>query len=95
MSDTLISSIAVLLPVIASRYDSINYFDNGNLNYSLNIIAALVLITIVIWSLFWLYSDAIQRGKSNGIAIVMTVLLIWPFGLLYWLLFRPKKYNQK
>jgi hypothetical protein len=43
-------------------------------------------------SVLWVLSDAEERTNA-GCAISLLVAISWPFGLVVWLLFRPKKHE--
>lgn len=48
-----------------------------------------ILLAIVIW---WCVADARRRGKS-ALLVTLAVVFFFPFGLIAWLLFRPKRLN--
>ncbi len=48
------------------------------------------LFALYIYSIFWAYKDANQRGKSGWLAALLVFLLSWPVGLIIWLLIRPE-----
>ena len=49
----------------------------------------LVIIGLLIWSLIWVYNDAIKRGKPAWPVVFLVLLLEWPISLLVWIVFRP------
>ena len=50
----------------------------------------LVIIGLLIWSLIWVYNDAIKRGKPGWPVVFLVFLLEWPISLLVWIVFRPE-----
>lgn len=50
----------------------------------------LVIIGLLIWSLVWVYHDAINRGKPGWPVVFLVLLLEWPISLLVWIVFRPE-----
>jgi hypothetical protein len=54
----------------------------------------LPLFIVFIWSVFWSYKDANERGKSGWLVALMVFLVSWPAGLLIWLVFRPDKVTE-
>ncbi len=55
----------------------------------------LVIIGLLIWSLIWVYQDAIKRGKPGWPVVLLVLLLEWPISLLVWLVFRPEIIEQQ
>ena len=55
----------------------------------------LVIIGLLIWSLVWVYHDAIKRGKPAWPVVFLVLLLEWPISLLVWLVFRPEIIEQQ
>jgi hypothetical protein len=53
------------------------------------LIIALVILVVYLWSIFWAYKDAEQRGKPGWLVALVVAFLAWPMGLLVWLLVRP------
>jgi len=49
----------------------------------------LVILGLLIWSLVWVYHDALKRGKPGWPVVFLVLLLEWPISLLVWLVFRP------
>jgi len=47
---------------------------------------------LVLWvgSIYWTAKDAERRGKSGCLAALFVGVVLWPFSLLIWLLFRPE-----
>jgi hypothetical protein len=56
---------------------------------SVQIIMALVLPGVVLWSVFRSYRDAEERGKPGCLVALLVFFLSWPLGLLASLVFRP------
>ena len=50
----------------------------------------LVIIGLLIWSLVWVYHDALKRGKPGWPVVFLVLLLEWPISLLVWIVFRPE-----
>jgi hypothetical protein len=50
----------------------------------------LVVLGLLIWSLIWVYGDAIKRGKPGWAVVLLVLLLEWPISLLLWIVFRPE-----
>lgn len=50
---------------------------------------SLIVFVIYIGSVVWAFSDAQSRGKSGCLVALAVLLLIWPVGLIVWLLIRP------
>lgn len=50
----------------------------------------LLILALLIWSLVWVYNDAIRRGKPGWLVVLLVLLLDWPLSLLVWLVFRPE-----
>lgn len=48
------------------------------------------ILSLIIWSIIWAYSDAEKRGKSGCLVALLVFLLPWPVGLIIWLLIRPE-----
>jgi uncharacterized membrane protein len=46
-------------------------------------------VGVFIWSLFWAYQDAEERGKSGCLVVLLILLVGWPISLLLWVVFRP------
>jgi len=55
----------------------------------------LVIIGLLIWSLIWVYHDAIKRGKPGWPVVLLVFLLEWPISLLLWIVFRPEIKEQQ
>ena len=55
----------------------------------------LVILGLLIWSLIWVYHDALKRGKPGWPVVFLVFLLEWPISLLVWLVFRPDIKEQK
>ncbi|HRI88371.1 MAG TPA: hypothetical protein PLJ47_09305 [Candidatus Hydrogenedentes bacterium] len=52
-------------------------------------IVSLLILAIYIASVIWSYTDAERRGKSGILVALLVLLLVWPAGLIVWLLIRP------
>ncbi|NUM53893.1 MAG: hypothetical protein HUU46_09645 [Candidatus Hydrogenedentes bacterium] len=50
---------------------------------------SLIVFIVYIGSVIWAFSDAQQRGKSGCLVALLVLLLVWPVGLIIWLLIRP------
>ncbi|MCM1981907.1 hypothetical protein [Lyngbya confervoides] len=48
----------------------------------------LLLLGAFIGSLVWAYRDATRRGKP-GFWVALMVAILWPLGILLWIVFRP------
>ena len=59
------------------------------------IIIAIVLLVFAVWSVIWAYQDARRRGKSPWLVGLMVLLMVWPVGLVLWLMLRPSKTKQQ
>ncbi|PKV75114.1 hypothetical protein [Pontibacter ramchanderi] len=57
----------------------------------IGILTGIVLLVFVVWSVIWSYYDARRRGKSPWLVALMVLLMVWPVGLVLWLLLRPMK----
>jgi antibiotic biosynthesis monooxygenase (ABM) superfamily enzyme len=57
------------------------------------IIIGILLLIFWGWSVVWAYNDARRRGKPGWLVALVVLLMIWPVGLVLWLLLRP--INQK
>lgn len=55
----------------------------------------LVILGLLVWSLIWVYNDAIKRGKPGWAVVLLVLLLEWPISLLLWLVFRPEIKTQQ
>ncbi|SIT77381.1 hypothetical protein [Pontibacter indicus] len=61
----------------------------------IGIIVGIVLLVFIFWSVIWSYQDARRRGKSPWLVALMVLLMVWPVGLIIWLLLRPQKTEQQ
>jgi len=50
----------------------------------------LAIIVLYIGSIIWAFGDAQARGKSGCLVALIVAFLQWPFGLLAWIVFRPR-----
>lgn len=57
----------------------------------IGILISIVLFVFVVWSVIWSYNDARNRGKSPWLVALMVLFMVWPVGLVLWLLLRPQK----
>ncbi|MDX5419899.1 MAG: hypothetical protein LPK09_11835 [Hymenobacteraceae bacterium] len=53
-------------------------------------IIGLMALVFYIWSVVWAFRDARRRGKSGWLIAAMVLLMVWPVGLLLWLVLRPQ-----
>jgi hypothetical protein len=59
-------------------------------------VVGLIGLGLIIWSIFWAYHDAEERGKSGCLVAIMIAFLSWPISLIVWLLIRPdEKLNER
>ncbi|PVY42187.1 hypothetical protein [Pontibacter virosus] len=61
----------------------------------IGILTGMVLLVFVVWSVIWSYRDARRRGKSPWLVALMVLLMVWPVGLIIWLMLRPQKTEQQ
>ncbi|SIR39789.1 hypothetical protein [Pontibacter lucknowensis] len=61
----------------------------------IGILIGIVFLVFVVWSVVWSYSDARRRGKSPWLVALMVLFMVWPVGLIVWLLLRPQNTNQQ
>jgi len=47
------------------------------------------IIALALWSIAWIYKDALRRGKNGSIAVCFILLCGWPVSFLWWLWLRP------
>jgi hypothetical protein len=59
------------------------------------IIMIMVVLIFVIWSVVWAYFDARRRGKSGLLVALVVLLMVWPVGLVLWLLLRPQSQSHE
>lgn len=62
---------------------------SGLLATIIGLCIGLPVFALFVWSLFWAYRDAEQRGKSGCLVALLVFLLTWPVGLIIWILIRP------
>jgi len=55
------------------------------------LLGGIAYLGVYIWSLIWLYNDAQRCGKNGCLLTLLIGLLLWPLGLLVWLLARPDR----
>ncbi len=57
------------------------------------VILLIMCVLVGAWgcSLGWLYQDARERGQSGWFMLFLVGFVTWPFGLLFWLIFRPAR----
>jgi cytochrome bd-type quinol oxidase subunit 2 len=59
----------------------------------LKVLATFLALVILFWAyIVWAASDARRRGKS-ALFVCIAVTFFFPFGLIAWLLFRPRISN--
>ena len=61
----------------------------------ITIIVGILLLIFWGWSVVWAYYDARRRGKTGWLVALMVLLMIWPIGLVLWLLLRPLEQKQE
>jgi hypothetical protein len=49
----------------------------------------IVILSLIAWSLYWVYSDAEARGKQGWLVALLVILCKWPLSLLLWMASRP------
>ncbi len=47
------------------------------------------ILSLLVWSLVWVYRDAEARGKPGWAVSLIVLFLKWPISLLLWIIFRP------
>ncbi|MDZ4859363.1 MAG: hypothetical protein SGI88_10310 [Candidatus Hydrogenedentes bacterium] len=52
---------------------------------------ALIYCVVYIASVIWAFVDAQNRGKSGCLVALLVLILVWPVGLVIWLLIRPER----
>lgn len=57
----------------------------------ISILIGIVLLVFVVWSVIWSYYDARRRGKPPLLVALMVLFMVWPVGLVLWLMLRPQK----
>ncbi len=57
------------------------------------VILVLIALMLPLASSIWAFIDAEERGKSGCLVAILVFFLIWPLGLLLWLVYRPKPRN--
>ncbi len=62
----------------------------GNIFLISGICLALLMMTLFIMSLVWVYKDSEKRGKS-GCLWLLIVFFTWPFGLIAYFLLRDQE----
>jgi hypothetical protein len=58
----------------------------------IGLIVAFIIVSAM--SSMWAYDDAEKRGKSGILAVLLVLFVLWPIGLILWLVFRPKLKDQ-
>ena len=58
---------------------------------TLGLLFSLLIFVIYIGSVIWAFADAQNRGKSGCLVALLVLLLVWPVGLIIWLLIRPSR----
>jgi uncharacterized membrane protein len=61
----------------------------------ISILIGIVLLVFVVWSVIWAYYDARQRNKSPWLVALMVLFMVWPVGLVLWLMLRPQKVESQ
>jgi hypothetical protein len=56
---------------------------------SLYILLISLLVCIPLWSIVWAARDAEARGRPGWLVALFVILLVWPLGLILWLMVRP------
>lgn len=47
------------------------------------------IIALALWSIAWIYKDAVRREKNGVVAVCFILLCGWPLSFLWWLWLRP------
>lgn len=58
---------------------------------TLGLLFSLVAFVIYIGTVIWAFADAQSRGKSGCLVALLVLILVWPVGLIIWLLIRPSR----
>ncbi|MCC6152518.1 MAG: hypothetical protein IT367_02100 [Candidatus Hydrogenedentes bacterium] len=58
---------------------------------TLGLLFSLLVFVIYIGSVIWAFADARSRGKSGILVALLVLILVWPVGLIIWLLIRPSR----
>lgn len=51
----------------------------------------MVMFLLYLYSIFWAYGDAQDRGKPGCLVALVVALLSWPLGLILWVVLRPER----
>lgn len=58
---------------------------------ALALLLYLFVFVIYVGSVIWAFAEAQNRGKSGCLVALLVLLLVWPVGLIIWLLIRPSR----
>jgi hypothetical protein len=61
---------------------------------SLYILLISLLVCIPLWSVVWAARDAEARGRPGWLVALFVLLLVWPLGLILWLIVRPARQTK-
>ena len=53
-------------------------------------IIAFGIIGLYVWSIIWVYEDAVARGKPGVLVAILVAFMVWPLSLALWLVIRPE-----
>lgn len=59
------------------------------------ILICIIVLVFYVWSIVWAYYDARRRGKPGWLVALVVLLMVWPVGLLLWLLLRPQQLDKQ
>ena len=62
---------------------------SSNLTF-FSIFMIIIIVSVFIWSLVWVYKDAEARGKKGILVVIVVACISWPVSLLLWMLIRPE-----
>lgn len=54
------------------------------------LVLGLAMFCVYVYSIFWAYADAEQRGKPGCLVALLVMFFSWPIGLIMWIVFRPE-----
>ena len=85
-----VTLLALWLPLLAQEPTA---GDAARALLFIGILVALGLICAAIYvgSIAWAAMDAANRGKPWLLVALLVALVVWPIGLILWLVYRPKK----
>ena len=53
-----------------------------------------IAISVPLWSVVWAARDAEARGRPGWLVGLFVLLLVWPLGLILWLVIRPTRQTK-